>query len=261
MPDRLAVMTQLRAAGVECLTREEWGSPAERAGAYARRRSTHPMPSGPAPYHFLHITVTPDTDTLVEGAAGARQVEGYGYSTPPQVSYQDLITNEGRYLQGQDYGTKGTHTVNDKQVPRYPRDLNLVGYALALMQNVGDEVTDTQVQLAAMVFAARERTGWVRVGAPILPHRMFAAKSCPGDRAVARLPEITRLRDQYVRDGLPTTQEDDMPLSPEDKAWIKDQIDASAKQAAREVMDFKVVARKDLTVRKILRELIEEDQA
>ena len=231
MPDRLAVITQLRAAGVECFTRDQWGSAAERAGAYARRRGTHPMPAAPAAYHFLHLSVTADTDTVLEGAAGARQIEGYGYSTPAMVSYQDLITNEGRYFQGQDYGTKGTHTVNDKAVPGYPRDLNLAGYACALMQNVDDEVTDAQVQLAAMVFAARELAGWVRRGAPILPHRTFAWKSCPGDRAVARLDEIRRLKDTYVRDGLPNNQEDDMPYT----EWPKKDQEALASDVAAAV--------------------------
>lgn len=160
------------------------------------------MPSAPADYHFLHITVTRETNTIAQGKAGARQVETYGYSSPAMVSYQDLVTNEGRYFQGQDYGTKGTHTVNDKGVSGYPRDLNLRGYATALMQNVQDPVTDIQVDVVAKVFAARELTGWVRRGAPILPHRMFAWKSCPGDKAMARLPEIARLRDQYVKDGL-----------------------------------------------------------
>lgn len=199
----MSVISQLRASGVECYTRAGWGSPQERAGKYAARRRTHPMPKSPALYHFLHITVTPDTDTIPEGAAGARKVETYGLSTPPMVSYQDLVTNEGRYYQGQDYGTKGTHTINDKNVSGFPHDLNLYGYALAIMQNVGDEVTDIQVDVIAMVFAARELLGLVVKGAPIYPHRKFAAKSCPGDKAVFRLGEIERLRDQYVRDGLP----------------------------------------------------------
>lgn len=204
------IVPALRAAGVECYTRTEWGSPRQRDGSYSRRRHTHPMPAGPARFHFLHITVTADSDTVREGADGARQVEGYGYSTPPMVSYQDLVTNEGRYFQGQDYGTKGTHTVNDKAVAGYPRDLNLYGYACALMQNVGDDVTDEQVRTVALVFAARELAGLVRRGAPILPHRMFAAKSCPGDKAMARLDEIRTLRDRYVRDGLPAGMEDDV---------------------------------------------------
>lgn len=204
-----SVIDQLRAAGVECFTRQQWGSPQERAGKYASRRRTHPMPPGPAAYHFLHITVTADTDTVKQGAAGARQIETYGYSSPPMVSYQDLVTNEGRYYQGQDYGTKGTHTVNDKNVPGFPRDLNLHGYATALMQNIGDEVTDKQVRVVAMIFAARELAGLVRRGAPIYPHRKFASKACPGDKAVARLPEIVRQRDRFLRDGLPN-QEDDM---------------------------------------------------
>lgn len=202
-----SVIAQLRAAGVECYTRSEWGSPQERAGAYARRRRTHPMPAGPARFHFLHITVTSDTDTVREGKAGALQVERYGLSTPPMVSYQDLVTNEGKYFQGQDYGTKGTHTVNDKNVPGFAHDLNLLGYATAIMQNVGDAVTDAQVRVIAMIFAARELAGLVRRGAPIYPHRKFDWKECPGDRAVARLDEISRLRDAYVRAG--TIKEDD----------------------------------------------------
>ncbi|HSV37427.1 MAG TPA: hypothetical protein VLI04_01585 [Nocardioidaceae bacterium] len=202
------IIPTLRGWGVECFTRSEWGSPREADGSYARRRSTHPMPAGPAAYHYLHITVTRDSDTVREGKAGARQIEGYGYSTPPMVSYQDLVTNEGRYFQGQDYGTKGTHTVNDKRVPGFPRDLNLVGYACALMQNVGDEVTDIQVDVVARVFAARELAGLVKRGAPIYPHRKFAAKGCPGDKAVARLDEIRRLKDHYVRTA---QQEDAMP--------------------------------------------------
>lgn len=210
------IIPTLRGWGVECFTRSEWGSPREADGSYARRRSTHPMPPGPADFHYLHITVTRDTDLVREGKAGARQVEGYGYSTPPMVSYQDLVTNEGRYFQGQDYGTKGTHTVNDKKVPGFPRDLNLVGYACALMQNVGDEVTDVQVDVVARVFAARELAGLVKRGAPIYPHRKFAAKACPGDKAVARLDEIRRLKDHYVR----TAQQEDDTMSPEQEAKI-----------------------------------------
>ena len=220
MPYRLAVIDQLTAAGVECITRAGWGSPMEQAGAYVTRARTHPMPAGPADYHFLHITVTADTDTVQQGAAGARQIETYGYSSPPMVSYQDLVTNEARYFQGQDYGTKGTHTVNDKKVPGYPEDLNRYGYATALMQNVDDDVTDDQVRLVAMIFAARELAGWVRRGAPILPHRTFAWKACPGDRAMARLDEITRLRDRFVRDGLPTTQEDLSIMDEPTKAYL-----------------------------------------
>lgn len=196
--DRLAVINQLKKAGVTVVTRDQYSV---RPEAYLRRRDTHPMPDRPAKYHYLHITVTGDTDTTKEAIAGARQVEGYGYSTPPQVSYQDLITNEGIYVQGQDYGTKGTHTVNDNRVPGFPKDLNLEGYALALLQNVHDEVTDEQVTLAAMVFAARELAGLVAIGAPVYPHRMFAAKSCPGDKAMARLAEIIRLKNLYVKAG------------------------------------------------------------
>lgn len=223
------VIDLLRAAGVECYTRTQWGSPREADGSYARRRGTHPMPPGSAAFHFLHITVTPDSDLPADGKEAARKVESYGLSTPPMVSYQDLVTNEGRYFEGQSYGVKGTHTVNDKKVPGFPHDLNLHGYATALMQNVDDEVTDVQVQLVAMIFAARELLGLVRGGAPIYPHRAFDWKACPGDKAVARLDEIHRLRDRFVADGLPTL-EDDMPYTdwPEKdrKALVADILNA-----------------------------------
>lgn len=205
--DRMAVIDLLEASGIECYTREEWGT--VRPEAYVRRRSTHPMPEGPADYHFLHITVTSDTDTVKEGKAGARQIEAYGLSTPPMVSYQDLATNEARYFQGQDYGTKGTHTINDKNVPGFPKDLNKEGYALAIMQNVADKVTDEQVDLIARVFAARELVGFVKKGAPIFPHRKFAYKACPGDLAIARLNEIEELKEWFVLNGLPYPARDD----------------------------------------------------
>jgi hypothetical protein len=220
-----AVIAQLRAAGVECYNRTQWGSPRERDGSYARRRQTHPMPAGPADYHFLHITVTDDTDLPAEGKEAAQKVETFGFSTPPMVSYQDLVTNEGRYFQGQDYGTKGTHTVNDKKVAGFPLDLNLHGYAVAIMQNVGDRVTDVQVDVIAMVFAARELAGLVKRGAPIYPHRKFANKLCPGDRAVARLDEIEALRDKYVREGLPSAGDEEDDMSPEEfRAIVREEV-------------------------------------
>lgn len=50
--------------------------------------------------------------------------------------------------------------------------------------------------------------------------------------------------------------EDDLPLNAEDKAWIKEQIDEAAKKAASEVLNFKVVAKNNITVRAVLRELL-----
>lgn len=205
----MTVIDMLREAGVECYTRSEWGSPEEARGSYDDRRRSHPMPSSPARYHFLHITVTADTDEPVDGKAGARAVERYGLSTPPMVSYQDLVTNEGRYFEGQSYGVRGTHTLNDKKVPGFPENLNYYGYATAIMQNVGDEVTDKQVVVIAMIFAAREIKGLVVRGAPVYPHRMFDWKECPGDKAVARLMEIIRLKNQFVREW-PGQEEDEM---------------------------------------------------
>lgn len=197
------VIRDLRAHGVTVYTRTDWGSEQQKAGAYKRRRDTHQMPSPEARYGFLHLSVTPDTDLPAEAKAAARVIERYGYSTPPMVSYHWLTTNEGIVLQGQNLGVKGTHTINDKHLARYPYDLNAYGYAVALMQNVQDPVTDVQVDVVAMLFASMKRHGYLRDTAPILPHRMFAAKSCPGDKAMAKLATIRRRTARYARNGLP----------------------------------------------------------
>lgn len=253
----MSVIQRLRDAGVECYTREQWGSPQEADGSYERRKATHPMPTGPALFHFLHITVTDDTDLPADGFEAARKIETYGYSTPPMVSYHDLVTNEARYFEGQNYGVKGTHTINDKKISGFAYDLNLYGYATALMQNVGDEVTAEQVDLVAMVAAARELEGLVVRGAPIYPHRMFSAKSCPGDLAVARLSEMLALKNTYVRNGLP--QEEDM--KPEDWDRIR-QIVREESDAANEALLMEAItvttpsgATRNLTLKQLLREL------
>ncbi len=210
----MSVVSRLRAAGFKVYTREQWGTRYEHE--YAKRAANpYYRLDDPVDHHFLHITVTRDTDTIRQGFEGARQVEGYGYTTPPMVSYQMLTTNEGVAYEGQNYGVKGTHTVNDKNVPGFPDDLNRHGYAVALMQNVWDEVTDEQVNLIAACFAAAELEGHVRKGAAVHPHRTFAAKDCPGDKAVARLADIERLKNEYVLSGLGTPPEDDMPTPDE----------------------------------------------
>ena len=244
----MSIIPLLRDAGVQCFTREQWGSPMQEIGAYARRRHTHPMPGGKAKYHFLHLTVTSDTDTVKQGAEGARQIESYGYSTPAMVSYHDLITNEGRYYEGQNYGVKGTHTVNDKEVGGYPIDLNLYGYATALMQNVEDEVTDEQVRLAALCAAAREIKGYTEYGAPILPHRMFAWKACPGDKAVARLDEIRKLKEKFVRNF---PEEDEMAKY---RDWEDADKQALVNDLVSGLLDATVDRNPKQTVRQALRQ-------
>lgn len=253
----MTVIDRLRDAGVEVHTRRDWNSPMEAAGAYRKRAFSHPMPPGPAQYHFLHITVTDDTDLPRDGMEAARKVETFGWSSPPMVSYHDLVTNEGRYFEGQSYGVKGTHTVNDKKLAGFPLDLNLFGYATALMQNVGHAVTDQQVDVVAMIAAARELEGLTVVGAPILPHRLFAEKSCPGDLAVARLPEIRELKQHYVRQGLHAQEEE---MKAEDWAKmreiIREEVDASNDALLAEQITVKTPdgGTRTLALKQLLRE-------
>jgi hypothetical protein len=254
----VSVMSRLRAAGFEVYLREQWGT--RQADAYATRAASayYQLPAG-LPYHFLHLTVTRDGDTVREGKEGARQIETYGYTTPPMVSYQALVTNEGRIYEGQSYGVKGTHTVNDKNVSGFPRDLNRAGYAVALMQDVEDEVTDAQVVAVAACYAAAELEGFVARGAPVYPHNKFAWKACPGPLADARLQEIAHLKNQLVASGLPTganqigsPQEDDMALS--DKLYPHRQDSPTVNDALRAILRLEAAEkRRNEALRKQIR--------
>ena len=244
----MSVIARLKAAGVETYSRAEWGS--VRPAAYTKRRSTHPMPQVAARWHFLHITVTPDTDTVLQGKSGARKVESYGLSTPPMVSYHGLTTNEGKWFEGQSFGVKGTHTINDKNVVGFPHDLNLYGYAQAIMQNIGDEVTDAQVRTLAMAFAAAELDGYVARNALIHPHRKFANKDCPGDKAMVRLPEIQRLKNQYVHTGLPKASTPSKPPVQEDE------MTAAQMQELKNFIEARVKAYSDRNAVNLRQQLI-----
>ena len=81
------------------------------------------------------------------------------------------------------------------------------------------------------------------------------AKSCPGPRRIQQFHDTIV---PWLNAGA-VPEEDDMPLNEDDKAWIKDQIDAAAKAAAREVLAAEVIAKKDITVRAALRELLSRE--
>lgn len=178
----------------------------------------------PADYLFGHITVTPDPiDLPANEAAAWRVVEKIGgarFGWHVGISYNTGVMQSGRLWEGQPMGRRGAHTVNDKDVPGFPYNLNVYGRAIALCQNVQDPVRDDQVDAVAQWTAAMRRTGMATKAAPLLPHRTFAYKGCPGDLMVARWGEATKLADHYTRVGLPGTPPPPIPPTPGDKMTL-----------------------------------------
>lgn len=180
------VISRLREAGFAVKTHEEWGS--LQRSVYAARLRDKPV-NIPVRYGFLHITVT-----NVHGDEGARLVEaigmerfGSGVSYNWLVDHTDHTTYQGQFLEA-----KGTHTINDKNVPGFPYNLNYEGHAVAIMGDVKDPVCDRCVEVIAAIFAAEQLQNCMQRGAHVYPHRTFAAKSCPGDNAVAQLDTINK---------------------------------------------------------------------
>lgn len=90
----------------------------------------------------------------------------------------------------------------------------------------------------------------------LAPDRVQAHKeiAAPAGRKIDPTFEMGTFRARITRH-----MEDDMPLSNEDKAWISARIDEAAKKAAEEVMASTVIAKKNVTVRAALRELLKGD--
>jgi N-acetylmuramoyl-L-alanine amidase len=210
--------------GLVMRTRERWGS----VYSYTTARPVEE----PATRLFLHITVT-NPDSYSSNDAHARAVERIGISRFPNtgISYNGLILPGGHLYEGQPFGRRGAHTVNDSQrsscstagcpgrgtslsAPSF--NLNINSRALALARNTDDPVTDADVDAAARWGAGYKLAGMVTGSARWHGHRCVSAKSCPGDRAWTRIDDVADLTATYLRNGLPgTTPEPPPPPKPE----------------------------------------------
>lgn len=164
----------------------------------------------------MHITVTHQASTLDNRS---RVVERIGAQRFPntRMSYNALLHRGGEVHEGQPRGRKGAHTVNNKQVSGYPHDLNHYGHALSYVGMEADAFGEAEAESAARYFAALVISGESRA-TQIEPHRKFAWKACPGDRAMAWLPEINRRFKAYVQAGrLPGGN---TPNPPKEESWL-----------------------------------------
>lgn len=189
----MGYLDDLRNEGLLISSRTEWGSDF----LYGTQR---PLIELPAPYLYLHISVT---HLSADWRADMRTIEDIGAKRFPNtgISYSAAAFPDGRLADGQPLWRKGAHTVNDLGTPGYPYDLNGYGHAICLPQMVDDPVTDAQVDAIARWGAALVRAGY-STAREFLPHRMFANKDCPGDRAIARLAEINSRLRHYSIEGL-----------------------------------------------------------
>lgn len=188
------VVRNARRKGVTVYTRRQWGS--KFPGIYAERRTLKPhflLPQTPADTLIHHITVTLDHGPLSSDFFTDMQtIERIGverfYSG---VSYNWVIDMEtGEVGLGQDLDVKGTHTVNDKEVPGYSHDQNGVGLAIAFLGMPGQQLTRAAVNSCVQLTAAMIEEEALTETYDSVPHSLFAWKDCPTDAVRTMLPRF-----------------------------------------------------------------------
>lgn len=223
----MTTISQERAAlakvGRSLRTREQWGS---RYGYTDARAVTEP-----ARFQFVHISIT-NPRNYGSDDAHARAIEAIGASRFPstKISYNRLHFQSGRAMEGQPVGRRGAHTVNDKGLSACvtsgcpsrggkftgTTNLNYTARAYVICQNVGDTVTDAELDSLARSLAADRLAGFVTRDAAIHGHRCVAYKDCPAAKMWARMGELKKLVAHYVAVGFTTPkpstppQEDEM---------------------------------------------------
>jgi hypothetical protein len=193
MTDIVGERKALAKVGFKHILRESWGSTHD----YKSDRTVN----RPAKWFFLHISVTADpADNPDAEEAAMRTVERIGIERfgTVGISYNEAAMQSGRLYEGQPLTRRGAHTVNDENNPIFGNSsLNRDARALVIVQNVQDAVTDAQIDAAARWAGAVIRAGEAVPGAKWYGHRDVATKSCPGDKAYARLAELNALTRRY----------------------------------------------------------------
>jgi hypothetical protein len=186
------VVRRARKNGVTVLNRKQWGSKSWLT--YQKRRAlTRAGYYGPfrrkADTVVQHITVTmPSADF----AANCRTVERIGNERfGCGVSYNFLVDmTTGKVAVGQPLDSKGVHTINDKGVPGYSFDQNLVARAIAVIGMPGTKLSAKAEASIVTLLGAMRDEGAITVGFDYVPHSLFAYKDCPCEHTRSRMNEI-----------------------------------------------------------------------
>lgn len=227
------IIRELRRAGFTVLNRKQWGS--RHRPLYQWRRIHRHFP-GRAKAFFAHVTVTSRTGNF---AADVRLVERIGFDRfRTGISYNyavDQVT--GAIAIGMPHDAAGSHTLNDKDVPGFPFNLNYYGHGIAWVGNVGDRPSQRCKDAFSAIIAAEKKQRAARRDARILPHSRFAFKECPLTVMTNALPAILK-KSETILEG--------------------DWFDMATKAELREVVDNALAAERKKLVAQVKHELLHE---
>lgn len=178
--------------GLRVHTRSQWGS--KYGATYEQRRRLKPALQ-PADTVVQHITVTLDHGDLTgDFYADVRTVERIGYERfGSGVSYNWVVDmTTGDVAEGQPLDAKGTHTVNNKDVPGYSYDQNYAARAIAVLGMPGDKLSAKAARSIAGIMAAMMDEKAITTHFDYVPHSLFAWKDCPVDETRSQMPAIRK---------------------------------------------------------------------
>lgn len=190
------VVQNARKRGVTVLTQKEWGSNC--LDVYASRRlRTRRGEWGPfklkADTLVQHITVTEDSGPLTgDFKKDMQAVERIGVQRfGSGVSYNFVVDMKtGDVGVGQPLDSKGTHTVNDKNLAGFSKDQNMVARAIAVLGMPNDTLAPRARWAIAKLIVAMIEEGALTEGFDYMPHSAFAYKDCPCDNTRDLMPKI-----------------------------------------------------------------------
>lgn len=142
------------------------------------------LPKKPADTLVAHITVTRDDGpSVADFKADMREVERIGWERfQSGVSYNFCIDfKTGQVGIGQALDAKGTHTINDKDVPGFSYDQNAVALAISFIGMPGDKLTSLAISKTAKLIATLIDCKALTPTFDFVPHSLFAYKDCPTD--------------------------------------------------------------------------------
>lgn len=186
------VVRNLRKRGVTVYNHKQWGS--KQRATYAKRRVwTRLGFYGKFRYRadtvVQHITVTTPTDDFKRDVRVVEQIGVARFRSG--VSYNWLVDMKtGEVAVGQPLDAKGTHTLNDKNVPNYSENQNLVARAIAVIGQPSTKLSKKAENSIAQILAAMAEEKATTRDPDYQPHSFFAYKDCPCDPTRDRMPEI-----------------------------------------------------------------------
>lgn len=184
------VVRNARQRGCVVYTHKQWDARHIATYAFRRKFVKHSLlPKRPVDTIWQHISVTRRTGNfkadvrMVEDIGWKRFLVGFSYNFAV-----DMTT--GKIAVGQPLDAKGAHTLNDKTVPGYSYNQNLVSVAIVVIGMPGDPLSDDAKLAITRLIAAMIEEGAATHDPDYNPHSMVAYKDCPCEPTRREMKDI-----------------------------------------------------------------------